>query len=150
MSKRKGIKRHEALQPLSRHHMEGLLMGVKLARTGLEQSKLSVEEIIAETKTFWEPKGQAHFREEEDYLLPAYAEFAEINQPIIVEMLLEHITIRSKMNQVIKGELTEIEMRELGELLQGHIRQEERVIFPMIEKALPEERLLALAPYIHD
>src|SRR5699024_9562936 len=104
-------KRHEALQPLSRHHMEGLLMGVKLARTGSEKSKLTVEEIIAETKAFWQPHGQEHFREEEDYLLPAYAEFAEINQPIIVEMLLEHITIRSKMNQTIKGQLSQAEMR---------------------------------------
>ena len=36
-------------------------------------------------------------------------------------------------------------LRELGERLESHIRHEERVLFPMIEEALPMEELEQLA-----
>jgi hemerythrin-like domain-containing protein len=65
-------------------------------------------------------------------------------------MLLEHVTIRSQMNRLLSGKLDFAAMRELGKLLQTHIRKEERVIFPMIERELPEEKLIELAPYLHD
>lgn len=150
MEKRKGIKRHESLQPLSRHHMIGLHVALKLTRAGTEESRITLDEILQDAKKFWEPGGQEHFREEEEILLPTYAEYAEIGQPEIVEMLLEHITIRSRMNKLVKNELTIEEMRELGILLEKHIRKEERVIFPMIERALPEEKLKELEPYLHE
>jgi iron-sulfur cluster repair protein YtfE (RIC family) len=37
------------------------------------------------------------------------------------------------------------ELHELGERLESHIRHEERVLFPMIEEALPMEELEQLA-----
>ena len=150
MTKRKGIKRHESLQPLSRHHMEGLHVGLKLSRTGTEDSRIPHDRIIQDAYDFWHPGGQEHFREEEEILLPAFAEHAEINKPEIVEMLLEHVTIRSQMKQLFDKNLSHEEMRNLGVLLQEHIRKEERVIFPMIENALPEDKLQELAPYLHD
>ena len=150
MNKRKGLKRHEALQPLSRHHMIGLHVGLKLSRTGTDKSKNSLEEIIEDTREFWFLGGQEHFREEEEILLPAYAIHEDINQPEVIEALLEHVTIRSGMKRLFDGELQEEEMRELGTLLHNHIRKEERTLFPMIETALPEEKLQELAPYFHD
>lgn len=39
---------------------------------------------------------------------------------------------------------------EVSEKLEQHVRREERVIFPMMEKALPEEVLSKLAPYFHE
>lgn len=150
MTKRKGIKRHEELQPLSRHHMVGLHVGLKLSRAGTKESRISLNEIKEDARAFWEPGGQEHFREEEEILLPAYAAYADIHQAEITDMLLEHITIRSGMQRLLEDELTEEEMRALGRLLQAHIRKEERILFPMIEAALPEEKLQQLAPYLHD
>lgn len=150
MSKRKGIRRHKALQPLSRHHMIGLHVGLKLLRTGTEKSKISLEQIIEDTREFWFLGGQEHFREEEEILLPAYAAYADLNQSDIIEMLLEHVMIRSGMNRLFAEELCEGEIRELGTLLHGHIRREERILFPMIEEALPEEKLQEIAPYLYD
>jgi len=150
MSKRKGIKRHEALQPLSRHHMIGLHVGLKLSRAGTEESRISLSEIMKDARDFWEPGGQEHYREEEEILIPAYAAYADIYTEDITDMLLEHVTIRSGMQRLLNNELTEAEMRELGHLLHSHIRKEERILFPMIEAALPEEKLQELAPYLHD
>lgn len=150
MAKHKGIHRHESLKPLSRHHMIGLHMALKLKRAGTEESRLTIEEIKQETNDFWTPNGQQHFREEEEILLPAYAQYAQVNQPEIIEMLLEHVKIRSQMKQLLSSQKVSVDaMHELGALLESHIRKEERVIFPMIEKALPEEKLHELAPYLH-
>ncbi|MBP1948306.1 hemerythrin domain-containing protein [Virgibacillus litoralis] len=150
MAEHKGIKRHESLQPLSRHHMIGLHLALKLKRAGTEESRLTIEEIKQEADEFWNPNGQQHFREEEEFLLPAYAQYAKIEQPEIIEMLLEHVKIRAQMDNLINGEDVSLDkMHELGMLLEAHIRKEERVIFPMIEKALPEDKLYELAPYLH-
>ncbi|MGJ9458754.1 hemerythrin domain-containing protein [Oceanobacillus sp. CF4.6] len=150
MSKHKSIKRHESLKPLSRHHMIGLHLALKLKRAGKEVSRLTIDEIKQEATDFWNPNGQQHFREEEEILLPAYAQYADVNQSEIVEMLLEHVKIRARINELIRSETINLDlMHELGSLLETHIRKEERVIFPMIEKALPEDKLKELAPFLH-
>ncbi|WP_087973266.1 hemerythrin domain-containing protein [Oceanobacillus rekensis] len=150
MTKHKGIIRHESLKPLSRHHMIGLHLALKLKRAGKKESRLTIEEIKQDAVDFWNPDGQNHFREEEEILLPAYSQYAEINMPEIVGMLLEHVKIRAKIEDVIQSKEINIElMHDLGHLLEVHIRTEERVIFPMIEKALPEDKLVELAPFLH-
>lgn len=150
MSKKRGIRRHEALKPLSRHHTLGLHIGLKLSRAGTKESRITLEEIITDTKSFWQPGGEEHFREEEEIVLPTYARYGELNKPEIIEMLLEHVKIRSGMQLLLKNKLSTIEMRSLGTLLQSHIRKEEQIIFPMIEAILPEEELEMLAPYLHE
>lgn len=147
---RKSLKRHESLQELSRHHMEALHLALKLRRAGTDKSSLTPEETQQEVKEFWEPNGQEHFREEEEILLPTFAQYAEIDRPEIIDMLMEHVKIRALINQVI--EMDEIYlgiMHELGELLNEHVRKEERVIFEMIQGELPEDVLIDLAPYLH-
>src|SRR5690625_33986 len=150
MTKRKGIKRHESLKDLSRHHMIGLHLALKLKRAGTEESRLTIEEIMKDADDFWNPDGQEHFREEEEILLPAYAQYEDINQPEIIEMLLEHVQIRSLFDQLLKSKDPYLNiMHALVAILNAHIRKEERVIFPMIEKALPEKKLQELKPYLH-
>lgn len=149
--RKRGIKRHEVLQPLSRHHMVALHLGVKLRRAGTDESRLTEAEVRQEVIDFWEPDGQNHFREEEEILLPVYARYGSIDDELIIEMLLEHVQIRSLIKQIIDSETPLLEvMHELGDLLEKHVRKEERIIFPIIEKALPEDVLEEMAPYIHD
>lgn len=143
-------RRHEVLHPLSHHHHHALVMALKLKRAGTTKSSLSPDEIRAELKAFWEPGGLEHFREEEEILLPAYAQYASLELPEITEMLLEHVKIRSLVNRVLKeNEKNVLVMNELGHLLEAHVRKEERVIFPMIEDALPEKEIQKLQPYFH-
>src|SRR5690625_4978000 len=99
MSKKKGIQRHESLKNLSRHHMIGLYVALKLKRAGTEKSRWTVEQIIQDADDFWNPDGQQHFAEEENILLPAYAPYGDMDQPLIQMMLQEHDEIREKMDQ---------------------------------------------------
>ncbi|MFZ3578404.1 hemerythrin domain-containing protein [Virgibacillus sp. DJP39] len=151
MTKKTGIKRHESLYPLSHHHYHALVIALRLKQVGTEKSKLSLEETTTSLKQFWKDGGQEHFREEEEILLPAYAQYTKIEeQPEISQMLLEHVKIRSMINAVTNMESASVELlQELGVLLETHVRKEERVIFPMIEEALPEEKLKELSAYLH-
>lgn len=143
-------RRHDALHPLTHHHHHALVAALKLKRAGTEKSELSVEEIKNELDSFWNPGGQEHFREEEEILLPVYAQYASLDQPEIHETLLEHVKIRSLVDWILKTKEDPADaMQELGEMLDAHVRKEERIIFPMIEDVLPEEELQNLKPYLH-
>jgi iron-sulfur cluster repair protein YtfE (RIC family) len=146
----KGIKRHEALFPLSHHHHHALFMALKFKKAGTEKSKNSPEELKEELKQFWDINGNQHFRDEEEILLPIYAKYGSLEKQEITEMLLEHVQIRSYVHQILHTDENLVTlMNQLGQLLDDHIRKEERIIFPMIEKALPEEELVKLKPYLH-
>lgn len=148
--KRKSLKRHTALQPLSRHHMIALHLALKMRRAGTEKSQLSVPELIQEAEEFWNPDGLVHFREEEEILLTAYAQYASPDIPEIQEMLIEHVEIRALFETILRADEPKVDtLHKLGELLDEHVRKEERVIFPMIEKALPEDKLQEVEPYLH-
>ncbi|EJY57117.1 Hemerythrin HHE cation binding domain-containing protein [Alicyclobacillus hesperidum URH17-3-68] len=112
----------------------------------LIKQELPSDELRAELERFWHNGGQEHFREEEEVLLPAYAKHAPLNRPEIVQLLLEHVQVRSMVSQICDEHRDDV-MQELGKLLQSHVRNEEQVVFPMIEAALSEPELERLAPY---
>lgn len=143
------IHRHESLRPLSRHHMVALLLALNLRRVGTEKSISTPEEMQLELKEFWIPEGQEHFREEEEILAVAFAQHTNPDIPEIQDMLMEHVQIRALIDTILKMDEIDISvMHALGELLDLHIRKEERILFPMIEKALPEDVLQEMAPYL--
>lgn len=144
------MKRHPALHPLSHHHHHALAAAKRLKMAGIQHKGYRLEEVRDLLAAFWHSGGQAHFREEEEVLLPAYAQYASPDHPEIVRMLLEHVQIRSLVDQILyRGNVTEETMSQLGYLLENHVRREERIIFPLMEQAIPEERLQELAPCFH-
>ncbi|WP_185819610.1 hemerythrin domain-containing protein [Salibacterium salarium] len=147
-----GIIRHEALQPLSRHHREALFTAINLKRAGTDKARFSLKKVLSDTKEYWEKSGKRHLRQEEEILLSAFAEFRSLDCPEIKEMLEEHVNIRAQMNKLLsKGYEDNIEeMNKTGELLEDHIRKEERRIYPFIEKALSEEKLKELVSLLHE
>ena len=64
-------------------------------------------------------------------------------------MLLQHARIRGLvmgLSDEVKGGSVRLEtLGSIGELLETHIRLEEREVFPTIEEALPEEALREVA-----
>lgn len=148
----KPLPRHEAIQPLSRHHHHALTMALKINKTLTgEVSDETAAHLREQILLFWEPGGQAHFREEEEILLPAYSRYASIEQEEIVKMLVEHTQIRALIAAISdKDGNWKERMGELGRLLEQHVRREERIIFPMMETAMPEDVLNRLAPYFHE
>jgi hemerythrin-like domain-containing protein len=97
---------------------------------------------------FWQSHGDEHFREEEGILLPTYAKYADIDRLEIIQMLLEHVKIRSQILVLSTEEKPQTNtLVSLGELLQKHVRFEERVVFPIIQETVPEEELQRLPDF---
>ena len=82
---------------------------------------------------FFAEESVRHFREEEERLFPEVAHLEEA-QPLVVRALLEHQRLHALARQVASGEPAP--MRELAELLEAHVRFEERELFPLIERLL--------------
>ena len=133
-----GMKRSEALIPLSHQHHQGLFVAMKLKRVAPE----TAAEARATFLEFYEREGARHFQIEEEHLLPGFARHAGPERPAIVQVLTDHVDLRRRAQDLAAVPETDpAELRELGERLEDHIRYEERVLFPMIERALPAEAL---------
>lgn len=149
--KRKSIKRHKGLHPLSHHHHHALVAAHRLMKAGSEESKFPLEALPGILETFWRDEGQQHFREEEELLLPLYARYAPLDRPEITDMLLEHVQIRSMVMQALSQEAPSATfLREIGQILEKHVRKEERVTFGIIEEAIPDDVLLNLGSEFTD
>lgn len=137
------MKRHEALNLLSHHHHHTLMVSLELKRAGTEKSNKTYKELMFDVIKFWEEDGENHFRDEEEILFPLYLQHA--NDPdinLVKEALYQHTQVRAYVQQLRSTLKTQYEvMNELGQLLDDHVRLEERELFPMIEDAVPEKYL---------
>jgi hemerythrin-like domain-containing protein len=136
------MKRSAALKPLSRDHHQALVVAQKLRRATARDAAETTRFFL----DFWRRHGHAHFRVEEDLLLPAYAQFGDARHEAVVRVLTDHVLIRARASALEARHRPVLEpLHELGGLLEAHVRHEERVLFPLIEEALPPERLATLA-----
>jgi hemerythrin-like domain-containing protein len=147
------VKRHPSLHPLSQHHHFALIQALEMKRAAespAEKRAAAVEKQAAKFVRFWHKTGHAHFREEEEVLLPAYAGHIRLDQDAeVMRILADHAEIRVavmniEMRLAAKIPVEPEEMAHLAKLLHDHVRLEENEVFPRIEKALGEERLNAM------
>ena len=129
------MKRHRALQPLSRDHHVALVAAQRLRRAAPGDADAARVAFLE----FWNEHGALHFRVEEDVLLPAFAAHGDPADARVVQMLVDHVRIRAAAAALAQGEADLEAMRALGTALERHVRLEEREVFPLIEETLPEE-----------
>ena len=136
------MKRAEALTPLSRDHHQGLFVALRLKRADSASATEARDTFV----DFWNREGRAHFRAEEEVLLPAFARHAEHDHSAVVRVLVEHVDLRRRGADIADAEEPDPHsLHELGARLESHIRHEERVLFPLIEEAVPPGELEQLS-----
>jgi hemerythrin-like domain-containing protein len=140
------MKRASELRDLSDHHHQGLVNARRLRTAAAGEESTPLEKTAETFLKFWREETTAHFREEEEVLLPVLAGYGgEVGQGPVTEMLAQHAQIRGLVMQlsdeVRNGAVRSETLKSMGELLETHIRLEEREVFPMIEEVLPEEGL---------
>lgn len=140
MSKRP-IKRHKNIQPMSRDHHHGLLVGWKI-RTGIRYG-ISSERIYKYLSWFYKNHLIDHFKEEETLLFP----ILDSDHPEIKRAMEEHVQIHDFFRQ---EEASEEELVAFEKLLTAHIRYEERVLFNSIQEKATESELKVLAIHLED
>jgi hemerythrin-like domain-containing protein len=135
------VKRHVALQPLSRDHHVALVVAQRLRRATDADSAAARVAFLE----FWRAHGAHHFRVEEDVLLPAYAAYGDPEALCVVRMLVDHVRIRAQAQRLELEDAPAVEsLHALGTALERHVRLEEREVFPLIEAALPPKACEAL------
>jgi iron-sulfur cluster repair protein YtfE (RIC family) len=148
--KGEAMKRAPELRALSEDHHHGLVHARRL-RQAAEGSEGHTPEAAAKAfLDLWQKDTSIHFRKEEEVLLPVVAcHGGDVSQDPLVEMLAQHARIRGLVmrlsDEVVGGNVRPETLREIGELLEEHIRLEERVVFPLVEDSLPEAALTELA-----
>lgn len=131
----KPIKRHIALQPLSREHHQGLLLSWKI-REGLKRN-IEPKRIKKYVDWFWENHLQEHFEFEEAYLFPILGRADNM----VKRAKKEHRRLKRLFNS---QERVGINLSLIEEELVAHIRFEERVLFNEIQKIADKEQLALL------
>ena len=126
---KKPLKRHEALQPLSREHHKGLLLCWKI-RTGL-QKNIDKKRIIGYCKYFLDQHLIPHFEIEEKLIFPILG----YDNELVKKALQDHLELKKlfKMNFEDEKVLTILEKK-----LEDHIRFEERILFNEIQNIATE------------
>lgn len=119
-------------------------MARRLQRVGPRDSEAAAREWLA----FWHGEERLHIEVEEAVLVPALDAHGAEHHPAVTRMLVEHVLIRAQTEQlgaaVGEHSTREEALQRLGRRLAGHVRHEERVLFPLVERTLPLEALEAV------
>jgi len=137
------MKRHPALHPLSHDHHQGLILAQQLKK-GAPQYKgmpSTLEEKKDYTISFYNNELIKHFKAEEEILFPFVKSKNEDVDNLIAEIILEHRKMEALVSELKETKDLELVLDELGQLLEKHIRKEERELFVEIEKILSEEEI---------
>lgn len=141
------MKRHPALRSFSDDHHQGLVRALRLRRAAGGEGKEPAE-AAKDFLGFWREDTRLHFRREEEVLLPVLAAWGmDLEREPFTTMLAQHARLRGLVMRLEDeaGSVDPEVLAEIGQLLEAHIRLEERVIFPLIEETLPEEGMREVA-----
>jgi hemerythrin-like domain-containing protein len=136
--------RHPAIVKLSQDHHQALMEAIRLKRASDETAAT----VAAAYVEWFDGHAQRHFEIEEQVLLPAYLNLVGLEhgvEPVIVQVLREHVELRALAEQLRAGAATTALIRETGSRLDDHVRLEERKLFPQIQQTLSDEQLDELA-----
>ena len=131
------MKRDESLQPLSRDHHEALVLARAL-RWAVEDDPRAPPDPLALLRGVWTEVLDSHLREEEE-LLPPLMEPDEVSR-----LHREHAELRKLCDDLLGGRVDDERLAALSTALHVHIRWEERVLFPRIERDAPRALLDAV------
>ncbi|WP_205677212.1 hemerythrin domain-containing protein [Antarcticibacterium arcticum] len=126
------IKRHESLKHLSRDHHHGLLLCWKI-REGLKK-EIDPVRIRDYCRFFYAAQLVPHFEFEEEEVFS----LLDQHHPLIKQALMEHRDLTALFQS---EEAPVTVLKEIEQLLEAHIRFEERVLFNEIQQNSTEEVL---------
>jgi hemerythrin-like domain-containing protein len=139
----KPIKRNEHIVRLLKDHHATLLFCWKIGM-GLKH-EVDVDRMLPYVQYFWQQHMQPHFLEEETIL------FAPVKDDMVQRALIEHLQILEKIEALNNTEDdTKIELAAVANLIDEHIRFEERELFPHLEQVLTNEQLTLIGKELNE
>lgn len=132
--------RNEALIPLSHDHHHGLVVALRLKKGGPASPNDSwlagADNQTPQLIKFADNELLHHFQLEEELLFPVLLGLGIDEVSILTrELLSEHTAMRTSLDAIrLSSDATSL--KHFGDLLETHIRKEERVLFPLIEREI--------------
>jgi iron-sulfur cluster repair protein YtfE (RIC family) len=136
------MKRHESLAPLSREHHGALLLAQLLKKNAPDYKGMptSVPGKVEYALRFFNDSLKGHF-DKEELLFQKIQHCHDGIQKLVSEIVDEHRQLTALFESLEKSADPGKSLDELGNLLDLHIRKEERVLFPLIQQHCPEALL---------
>lgn len=141
------MKRHPALIPLSHDHHAELVQARRLRlASGSDVAEARVAAAEQYVSAFF-TETTSHLRVEEEQLFPLLVRNGG-SGPLLTQVLAEHQELAGLASalreEAATGDVSGETMVELADLLDAHVRREERELFPLIERRVPDAELRAL------
>ena len=129
--------RHPSLVALSHDHHHGLALALRCRKQALGQLKpmgvAGLAERAREFLEFYKNNLARHFDAEEKILFPAMRTAAPASATLVDALTQDHHQVRQLLPQLeLKVGLAK-SLFDLGDLIERHIRKEERELFPLFE-----------------
>ena len=139
------MKRHPALIPLSRDHHNGLVQAVRLRRVAADGDASARLAAARDFGEFFRNEERVHLRDEEEELFPLLLRHVPSQPALLGEARVQHVQLQGfarKLEIAVAAGIVDRETLDAaGELLDAHIRLEERRLFPLIEELVPDDEL---------
>ncbi|AXT47540.1 MULTISPECIES: hemerythrin domain-containing protein [Chromobacterium] len=136
------MKRHPALQELSREHHHALKMA-RQARLAAESGDPERQAQLAAALRAWSADAlERHFAEEETALLPRLAQTE--HAALAARALDEHRRLRELIAELATPQAAAL--ARFAQLMEAHVRFEERELFERFQACLPAADGAALSP----
>lgn len=146
------MRRDRGLIPLSHQHQHGLALCVLIDR-GLKKdsSRENVDKLSKMAGEMAQLELFSHFQVEEQVLFPAVRPLIE-NAALIDELIAQHREMERMLELLAaeEGETRKHKLIAFGNLLNRHIRSEERQLFQDIQASVGEFRLAQLGREIEE
>lgn len=144
MTNKTPIKRNENIVKLSRDHHASLLFCWKI-RQGIKHH-IDVDRMVNYVRYFWTQHFAPHFGEEEAFL------FAPLKDDKVQRALDDHKQIKASIETMDRLGIQDREgkLLQLADMVDEHVRYEERILFPHLELSLSDEQLTQIGTQISD
>lgn len=129
--------RHPSLVPLSHDHHHALALALRCRKQALGQIKpmgaAGLAERAKEFLEFYTNNLVAHFQAEEQVLFPWMCSNIDASAAMIDDLLRQHQELRQFAVKIQAGQGLAKLIFDAGDLLERHVRKEERELFPLFE-----------------
>ena len=140
------MKRHPALQAISREHHQTLSLSQQIIRAVKDNNLELMNELSEKVAIFSEQDLKPHFKKEEESFFKVIAQEYPEHQSTADIYLNEHKQLLEMGSAITSASPQQLE--DFAILLKSHTRNEERILFPLIEKCFSEEQLVHQLRYI--
>ena len=136
------MKRDKSLHPLSWQHHDTLMACLMIKKGVNKQTSLPV--LQAFTKHLWENELNHHFNVEENKLIP-WLRQKNFPEYLIKSLINDHNLLRTLHLRLQNGGASHKLFLAFSELLEQHVRFEERLIFEKVQDTMPLQELESIS-----